>query len=155
MITIRIEEGHRGPSILEMGTLLEQGGPIVVAWENTGPEIKLLGQYQDRDITLVVPDLITMERAASTVGGSYVISLELKTRASYSLIRKGGNWREFAQQVGPAVARAALFSLMAANLRAGHDIPAIRKVLVDSLFCNISPVDIDVLVAIRASGVKL
>jgi len=155
MITIRIEEGYRGFNILELGTLLEQGGPIVISWENTVPEIKLLREHQDRDITLVVPDLAAMERAASTVGGSYVISLELKSRASFNLIRKGGNWREFVQQVGPAVARATLFSLMAANLRAGHDIPAIRKVLVDSLFHKISPVDFDVLVALRATGIKL
>ena len=156
MISVRVDNGYHGPTIIQIAELLDlSDDDIEVNWLNTKPELQIINRYRDRTIMLVVPDLVAMERAASTLGISYALPQDLIERGFSSLNTPDGLWREFGQQVGPGVSRSVLEVIAARNICKGKDVRILRKVLVDCLFENVSPADIDVLVGLRSTGIVI
>lgn len=106
MLSLRIEAEYAGPTLAEMEPLLELSDePIEVRWENTKAEIRLLARCGQREVTLVVPNLVGMEKAASTLGLKYVVERDLILNSLSSLNEPVGQWREFSTQNGPYLAR--------------------------------------------------
>lgn len=156
MLSLRIEDKYTGVTILDMEPLLELGDcPIEVRWENTKAEVRLLRKCEGREVTLVVPNLIAMERAASTLGLNFVVERSLVLNGLHSLNKPDGHWREFTTQTGPYLSRGLVMRAFAHKLRQGIDHQPLRKVLIESVLDNTSPVDADVLLGLRIKGARV
>lgn len=156
MLSLRIEDKYTGVTILEMEPLLDLSNePIEVRWENTKPEMRLLRKCAGRDVTLVVPTLVAMERAASLLGLKYVVERNLVINGIDSLNEPTGHWREFSNQNGPYLARGAVMQAFANQLRRGGDFAPLRKVLVESVLDHTSPVDVDAFLGLRLKGARV
>lgn len=154
MLTISVQHSFKGPNIVMMRDLLTvDNSPVTIKWTNTKAERKLLRQYPDRDITLVVPDQSAMERTAGSLGIPYKIDV-----ATYNACMKainweaGGKWRDFANNAGPTVARGAIVQLVASCLRDGNDPTPLRKLAVECMLDSGPMVEADILMHLRIQG---
>jgi hypothetical protein len=152
MLSIRIEPGFNGPSLPEMLPLLiDTDQPVEVAWENTRLEISLLDHVRHKQLTLVVKDLATMERSATTIGVPFIFDQDLKTSAVQALNSKSdSNWRALAAQLGPGVARGLLIEIASDFLKKGKSVKPLRSVVNGMMFDGVSSFDSDVLFGLAA-----
>jgi hypothetical protein len=158
MIRLRIAPNFEGPTMEEWARLLETGPApteeIEVRWTGTKQDTRLLRQHARLVITLVVPDLAAMERAANYLGLPLLLEPNLLETGSRSLrSRSQSDWRAFAHRVTPSVARGVLIRLGADSIRKGKN-PKTRHVASECLFEGVAPVDADVLLTLRAEGAK-
>src|SRR6202000_1689579 len=79
--------------------------PLEVRWENSQAEIRLLKTLGDRHVTLVVPHLQAMERAASTLGLRIPVGRNLLYKGMADLNGRETQWREFTTQNGAGLSR--------------------------------------------------
>jgi hypothetical protein len=153
MINLRVDPEYRGPSIIEAECLLSLGhDTIEVAWTNTKRELDVLRRFSDRPVILIVPDLRLMVRTASVLGIEFTLPSEILRAAMNSLNGVEGQWRTFTEQVGPEVALSAILQNAANGILKGVSHDPLRKVLIECLLGGISPVDLDLLLALRLNG---
>lgn len=156
MLSLRVEENPTAPTILQMEPLLEWSDePVEVRWENTKQEVRVLKKYSGRNISLIVPNLVAMERAASLLGLDYVIGSEMVMHGAATLNKADGKWREFSQRTGPYLARGTLMLALSNKIRRGGDIPRLRKTIVENVLDHVSPVDMDALYILREKGARV
>jgi hypothetical protein len=154
MIKLRIETDFAGPTMTELAGLIDTAseGQIEVRWTGTKQDTRLLRTYKHLPITLVVPDLVAMERAAAYLGLSLLLDNNLLDKAAGSLTdRHATDWGAFTRGVTPPVALGIITHLSAVSLRRGVK-PNICRVVSDCLFEGVSPVDADVLLSLMAQG---
>ena len=156
IITLRIAEGYTGVTLVEMEPLLDLGDEaLAVRWENTKPEMRLLRRLGGRKITLVVPDLTAMERAATALGLRLNCKPEHLVAAVDAINSPEGGWREFSMRMGPQLSRGIALRAMANIVRQGERTDELQKALVDSVLEGTSPVDLDVLYLLRVKGARV
>jgi len=154
MLNLRIQSDYNGPTISEMLPLLaDTEAPVEIAWGNTRPEIAALNRVRHKKITLVVPDLATMERAAAILGLSMVFEPSLKASAFKALnVNDTSNWRNFVTQMGAGVSRGLLIGIAGDYVRRGRRVPSLRAVVNGCMFDGVSSFDADVLLGLQARG---
>jgi hypothetical protein len=154
MISFLIQRKFEGPSIIEMESLLLLSNePVTVIWSNTKVERLVLRRYPKRDFTLVVPDLSSMERTATTLGLSYKVDNAALNDCVQAIDNDtGGVWATFVRMVGPSVSRGLAVRVVADSIREGNDPTPLRKLLVDCVLNNLLPMETDVLLALRVRG---
>ena len=156
MVTLRVLPVYPGATILEMASLLPLSNePIEMKWGNTKSEIRLLRDYPDRDVTLVVPDLAAMERTAVALGLPIQSVRGEANRAAAEVNSKAGTWREYAARMGPTVSRGMILRATAQYARIGRDVRSVRHVLIESVLNHTAPIDPDVLISLRNAGAKV
>jgi len=150
VIEITIDSEFKGPSILELQSSIphiEAGIVIDVKWSNTKPEFYLLQKLKhSHKFCLHVVDLQAMERAASFLGQTLKLDTSIIEKGKRSLNSTG--WRDYASELGTAVARSVMTKIAADNVRRGNRVNFI-SVARDTLLDGINPVDADVLFRLR------
>jgi hypothetical protein len=151
MISLRVEQDYHGPTIIEIEALLDLSEePIEVKWSNTEHEVAIANRYRDRNLTLIVRDLLARVRAANAVGGSYALPADLVESAMTALTSVDGDWRGFVEKVGGEIAFTAVAQDYANQFRRGvSEDRSLRKVLVACLFNEVSTEDMGALLALR------
>jgi hypothetical protein len=105
---------------------------------------------------LVVPDLNSMERTATTLGLPYQLAQAAINECMGAINTDvGGVWGTFVKTVGPGVSRGIAVRVVADCIREGNDPKPLRKLLVDCVLNNLPPMDADVLLALRVRGAKV
>lgn len=147
---IQVNPSYSGPTILELSAVLaDVQGTIEVKWQGSKEERAVLKKFAERKFVLYVPDLPAMERAATTLGRSFVFDNALLATALTSLTsRKAYNWRSFSEGIGTAITRSLLTRLSAGALRKGVT-PTIANIASECIIDNVNPVDADVLLRLR------
>jgi hypothetical protein len=157
MLSLRIEDKFTGPTIVEIEPLFSLSSePFDVRWEGTKQEKRLARKYKDRPLTLVVPNLAAMEKAAATLGLGYDFDRGLMVTGKNSLANKDGKWRDFTRDNGSYVARGTVLKGLATMFRKGGP-PSkdLRQTVVNSVLDQIQPIDLDVLLLLRLKGARV
>lgn len=149
-IEINIDTEFKGPSILELESSIPHISAEVVIdvrWTNTKPEFYLLQKLKhSHKFCLHVADLQAQERAASFLGQALKLETSIIEKGKRSLNSSG--WRDYASELGTAVARSVMTKIAADNVRRGNRVNFI-SVARDTLLDGINPVDADVLFRLR------
>jgi hypothetical protein len=156
MIRLRIADKFQGPTMEQWAPLLDPAptSEIEVRWTGTKQDTRLLRKFVQLSITLVVPDLRAMERAASYLGLRFHLDPGLLETGGKSLLdRSISDWRAFTYGVTPPVARGLMIRLGADSIRKGHN-PKLRLVASECLFEGVAPIDADVLISLRSCGAR-
>lgn len=150
MIKIRVEPEFQGPGLLDIIDLLNDTEPIEVHWTNTKTEIQRLTPLRRRSVTLVVDDLATMERTASSVGARLVFEPGIISRGALALSDPSvSGWRVLVNEVGVPASRGVLVAIADRALSLGLAARPFRSVLYECMFSDVSPIDLDILLGLK------
>ena len=154
MLRIVVNPEGCEPSLLEMQPLLAEGdGPLTVSWGNTASEVRLVNGLREREVTLEVPDLVAMRRAAITVGGSFCFTKALRMNTFQALStteERNPEWPDYAKSTGFDVAEALLVTVTAGGIRDGIPVPYLRSVADACMFEDISMKDVKVVLFLES-----
>ena len=157
MINIIIDRTYGGPTLVELGYLLDEGTePVTAAWRNTRTEMEIIRAWPDRDFTLILCDASLMERTCVLLGLRYVLQPDM-VQAGVSALNSAvaGAWRPFTNRVGSPVSRSVFIQAIADRIRRGKDAPALRKLAVDCVLDGTPVIDMDVLFGLRMTGARV
>jgi hypothetical protein len=128
-----------------MQPLLAEGdGPLTVSWGNTASEVRLVNGLREREVTLEVPDLVAMRRAAISIGGNFCFTRMLQVNTFQTLStteERNPEWPDYAKSTGFDVTEALLIAVTAGGIRDGRPVPDLRSVADACMFEDISVQD--------------
>jgi hypothetical protein len=127
-------------------------GRIEVRWENSKAEVLLLEEYTKHSYMLHVKDLVTLERASTTLCIPFQAPPTLIESAKLALSSRKvtHNWETITKEYGTNVTRTLLASLVSESIRKGKNASLIAPVAREILLDGISPIDAAILIRVRA-----
>jgi hypothetical protein len=151
MIKVELNPDFHGPNIIECEAILQSvEGAIELRWENSKPELHLLELNSSRDFILHVKDLSTLEKTINSTGQFLSFDPELIEAAKKSLINEQTyDWRNFFASIGQNATKGIIVKITADALRKGLR-PKLTSVTLKCLHRGVSPIDVDVLLRIKA-----
>jgi hypothetical protein len=157
VIHLRIDPEYQGPTLVGIRPLLPlDEGAIEARWQGTKEEKQVLrGLRRSRSITLIVANLVEVEKAATSLGVGFQHQVPLMERTSRALqSQAAGTWASMVEEVGGNVARSSMLQVISTILRSGKDQPSMRKTVADSLLHGVRPADLDVLTSLHRISTK-
>lgn len=155
MVRVQVAKGFRGPTVIELyqsGLLDGRPHAVEAAWGNTHAEIQVVRKHGHISFILSVPDVISLHRAALTLGISAPLPEDMVAQGKKSLTSmEQSDWRAFSAEVGTPVAKTILVHHAAQAVRRGENPRRLRRILDQCLLRNVSAVEADVLLGLGLS----
>jgi hypothetical protein len=155
LVEIIVDKEYSGPGILELAATIPEiaDKTVKLRWANSKDEIHALARFS-RNFTLVVPDVLLLDRTIATFGKRLKVSAAVLERAKFVLAdKKGYDWRSFIGELRETSPRYLVLKLAADAVRKGVQ-PSLAEIAGKILSDGVAAADADVLLRLRSPRMR-